>query len=255
MSIIRDALEFLTKQANAAAGPIITHPKEEPPHIYLLDGERKVAVPETRKHKASSLDAVMSFHQSESKNNASSPATWYSRKGVVCLLDDDIRRDRVEMPLNPSPQLKVILSWGDQSQPFKQPNLILMLRTMFKRNMTRCPNLLELLRSIRFESGQVVNSEIVKSRASISKSIENKVSGKDELPDEFYLNVPIFSEPYAFIEGLIGVALEMDAGTQSFTLHPFPGDVERQVTLAEDVIGKALREALGDDAAVYYGEP
>jgi hypothetical protein len=247
--MIKEALQYLAERFTKAETPFHLHPPQEPEHVYLLNGEKVVADPKPRSHQPWDLSAVIEFGKTYETSKL-----WYSRNGVCLFIDDDVRRDRLDMPLEFSPQLETIQGWGDASKPMGQRDLILLLRTMFKRNMTRCPKLLDVIRSLKFESGKVTTSAVGSSKASISKSIESKVSGADDLPDDVYFNVPIFQEPFANMEGVIDVALEMDGGTEKFTLHPIPGTVEQQICLAEKSIGAKLIEELGEDR-VFYGTP
>jgi hypothetical protein len=158
------------------------------------------------------------------------------------------------MPLTFSRQLSLIQSWGDCSKPYSQREFILMFRTCFKRCMGQCSGLIDIIKSLKFESGKVAASVIGSSKASVSRSIESKVSGAADVPEEIYLNVPVFADPFGKAEAIIDVALEVDGGTEKFTLHPVPGTIERQICLAEQSIGKELIDAIGQDR-VFYGVP
>src|SRR5438132_6906700 len=241
-------LEYLATQAKLAAGPKFHHPKEEPENVYFMDNTRVTALPKPRDHQAADLDTVVAWA-------GDGGATWYSSSGVVHILNDDTRFDRVTLKLGFSDQLQTIMAWKDRSPLFTQAKLILALRTLFKRNMQQCPALLDLIRNLRFKTGSNVQSEIGKNKASISKSIESQVSGAEDLPADVFFNVPIFGRPFSNIEGLVNIAIEMDAGTETIVLYPIPGDVEKAIELAEAAIGGKLVEMIGDAGPVYHGVP
>lgn len=249
-----EALKFLAEQAEKASVPFILKPEAEPDHIYYINGDIQVAKPNPRQHTAADLSAIIAVASDPANPNAE---VWYSAAGVVCVLDADTRRDHVVLPLAFSPQLKEILSWGDKSKPFGQRELILKLRTMFKRSLDQSPGLLDLLRSLKFTASSVTGSNISSNKSSVGKSIEAEVTGAAALPDEFWLSVPVFAGgAFRPIEAKVDVAIEMDAVAQTFTLHPVPGTVAQQVALAEGVIGETLRAELkSTPAKVYYGNP
>jgi hypothetical protein len=248
-----EALKFLAEQAEKASVPFILKPEAEPDHIYYINGDIKVAKPQPRLHTAADLSAIVTVASDLDEN----VEVWYSAAGVVCILDADTRRDHVVLPLAFSPQLKEILSWGEKSKPFGQRELILKLRTMFKRSLDQSPGLLDLLRSLKFSSSSVTGSTVGSNKSSVGKSIEAEVTGAAALPDEFWLNVPVFAGgSFRPLEAKVDVAIEMDAVAQTFVLHPVPGTVAQQVALAEGVIGETLRAELkSTQAKVYYGNP
>lgn len=246
------ALKLLSDQAVKAYGPHIVNREAEPPHVYFVDGKRTVAEPPPRDHVAADLGAIIDFAKANPK-----ASVWYSAAGVTCLVDDATRRDRVSLKLSLSRQLEKIMSWGDKSPPMKQRDFILMLRTMFKRNLAQAPNLIDSVRIVKFTASKQTDANIGSGKASIGTKIETEISGAGGIPDDFFFNVPIFGEPFGNIEGLIDVALEMDATSESFTIHPVPGTISKQIALAENVIGETLRKAIEDGGKsgprVFYG--
>jgi hypothetical protein len=252
--MIDSALKFISDQAVKASGPHINTVPAEPPYVYFVNGERKIAEPAPRAHVAKDLSAIIAFAKASEEIQANTATVWYSADGVVCFIDDATRRDYIYLPLSFSPQLKEIIKWGDRSPPIKHHAFILLLRTMFKYCLTQAPNLIANLRVVKFASSSTTNSATGSSKVSIGKSIEAEVSNADGIPEEFFFNVPIFAEPLSKMEGLIDVALQCDAGSESFTLIPTPGAVAKQIALAENAIGATLREELGE-GVVHYGSP
>ena len=248
--MIVDALKWLYDVSVCAEGPNVTKPPGEPAHVYILDGQRMFASPEPRAHEAFSLDAIVQFAQREQN-----PVVWYNDGGATVILDDSTRRDRCTLVFDRSAQLATISGWGAKSPPMEQAQLLLLLRTLFKYNLQQAPKLLDILKSIRFTSGKLVDSTALKNKSSISRSIEEEVTGVERLPDDFMLNVPIFAPPFNAMEGAIEVALEADAASETFTLYPLPGAIESAVELAVQTIGARLREALGKDVMICHGQP
>lgn len=244
--MLKEFLETVSSQAVKAAGQQHIHPKEEPGHVYFLDGKKHVAEPAPRKHVAFDLSAIIEFAQA----NAGA-SVWYDRDAVVCLIDDATRRDRVTLSLAMSDQLDEIHGW-ERGKAFSQRELIFLLRTMFARNMARCPNLLAALRKVNVTNNAGGSSEIKPGKVSVSRSVEHEVSGAASLPEHFELDVPVFDGVFPSVGGTVAIALELDAASPSpFTLIPFPGDLERVWRAAEEWIGDQLRDL--PDGVVHYG--
>lgn len=248
--MIAEALKYLADTAVKGSKPFVSRAEPEPSHVYYLNGERTEATPAPCNFTAKDLTAIVQFATQNPKSTV-----WYSSDGVIVILDPETRRNHVTLPLEYSPQLYEIVSWGDRSKPISQRDLILKLRTVFKRCLDHSPQLIELLRALRFTTGTTTDAKVSASKTSIGKSVEAEVTGAAALPDEFYLDVPIFSGgAFMTIRGRVEVAIEVDAAAATFTLHPIPGMVSQQIALAEGSIGQTLRAAIGEDR-VHYGNP
>lgn len=114
-------IEDLVKKAN---GLQIVHVPGEPAHLYwaALGNEMKRvhANPAPRNHKVHDIkslaDMVLRFagkhaYSEGEPNETLSVSIWYSREGIVALLDDDDRRDRITHPIKLSAAMKRLLAW------------------------------------------------------------------------------------------------------------------------------------------------
>lgn len=253
--MLKELYEAIGQQAVKALAPAALYPDREPDHIYwtrAADGtlDYHEADPEPRQHQAGDLSAVIAFAQRFSV----AAAVWYDRDGVVCITDDDRRRDRVALPLAPSPQLATVKAM-EPKKPFDQRELILLLRTTFADCLGCCPGFVDLLRTVKFKSKTDGESTVKHGQRSVGKAIEQQIEGTAELPEYVELLVPVFGSGFA-ANATVRLALDPDPTTEKFWLIPLPGTIEDAFAYAEDRIGDRLRDALKEsDVPVYYGDP
>lgn len=254
--MLADFVEYISRQAVNAAGSRILQETVEPDHIYLLQGpdgkvERHEAAPAPRQHKASGLAAVCEF----AGNNDGKSCIWYSRIGVVCLMDDSNRRDRVSLPLTLSPQIDSLL-FIEKTRPWlSHKELINLLKITFADCLGPAGELLSIVKNIRFKSGSEVDSQLAPHGRSLGSKIEAQVTGPHSLPDEVAFSVPIFLGAVESWQ-TVTLAFDSDAATQKFQLVPLPRSIERAITFAERQIETEIAEGLdGTEVPVYYGCP
>lgn len=249
--MFKEFFEAISGQAVKASGlKVIKLPGPE--HIYLIDqGEGRFQIrntePPPRKHKAFDISAVVQFAAKHE-----SAAVWYSRVGVVCLTDDDTRRDEVRLVLSLSEQVKAIATIS--GKPFAQRDLILLMRTTFADCLGAAGDLLAVLRGVRFRSAAGGESMVKHGSRSVGKTLEQEITGTGALPEYVKLQVPVWGNAFLSVQ-TVRLALEPDPETETFKLIPLPGELERAIEAGEGRLGAVLREQLGKGAALYYGEP
>ena len=252
--MLKEFIDCISERAVKAAGPFVTPVAAEPEHVYLLNGVRQIAEPRPRDHKAMSLQTIVAFAMRDvDSHDGNPPATWYSRSGVVLLLSDTTRRDRVTLALDYSPQLKRLQALEAQPKPFGQRELIFMLRTTFAHCLAPAGNILDVLRCVKWRSKAAADATVQHGKTSIGKTLEQELTGTGALPEYLTLDVPIFASGFPALRGNVELALEPDAATETFQLLPLPGSIETAIADAEARIGAELRAALGEGAAIYYG--
>jgi hypothetical protein len=251
--MLKEALEFLSQQARDGKKVQILKPEAEPKHVYAIvqeDGsaEWRDAQPQPRAHVAASIQPVIDF-----ASKADDAAVWYSRAGVVALIDNDTRRDRVTLPLSLSPQMVKLLELERASHSFPQPAFVKLLRTTFADCLSTAGNLLDIIRTVKFINNDGGTAVVQQGKTSIGRQIQQEVTGAGALPDYVTLTVPTFAGAFLF-RGPVRCALEVNTGDQTFQLLPLPGELEANQAGAEAAIGEVLRAGLGDVPA-YYGRP
>lgn len=254
--MLKEAIEKIRELTEQSMRPVIICPDLEPDHIYLIaqpgqPPQRVEAEPEPRDHAAQDLGTVLQFADEGSR-------VWYSRNGVVVLLDDLERRDRVTLRLRLSEQLACLLVLESTPRQFSQQELILALRTTFRDCLSAHPNLVDNLRHLRWKAGQQSDVTIKHGERSVGKQLESQVLGTDKLPEYLRLVVPVFANCFESVYASIDLALEPDTATEKFRLIPIPGLIEAQLRRAETRLGVLVVEALGEQASlvpVSYGSP
>lgn len=253
--MLKEFVEALASQAVRAATPQLEETDRTSDYavrtaggdVRFIKGE-----PARRTHAALDLETCVAFAQRFSES-----ALWYSRASVVCLIDDDDRRDMTTMTLTPSAQI-VKLQWLESSQPLMgQRDLLFMLRTVFPGALEAAPKLIDLLRNIRFESGAVTTAVSERGKSSIGKAIAESATFLDTLPECVTLYVPVI------VNGSlrrsvrpVACALEVFEGEQKFKFFPLPGEVERAFSAFESELMATLHSLLGESKVpIYYGKP
>lgn len=256
--MLKEFLEYLSVQAVRAARPVIDEAAPEPDHVYRLnmpDGTSQLveATPEPRGHRAMSLQPILNFAAKYSEE----AAVWYYRHAVVCLTDDETRRDRITLALEQSEPLKKLQAIA--GKPIDQREFLLLLRTTFARCLGRAGNLYAVLRAVKFQVNQAGHSNVGPGKASIGKTLEQEITGSADLPETIELDLPIFETGFPMLRGVVECALEADPATQKFSLIPLSGDIEREIAEAEAKIADLLVDGLklvnAESVPVYYGSP
>ena len=255
--MLKEFVEQLAKQAVDAAMPRIIVSDRQPKDVFALavpgqTPEWKVAQPAARDHKAACVATVVAKTLTGTK-----PVIWYSRTGVIGLLDDNSRRDRVTFALSPSPQMKELALLETHKDNLKQRDLIFMIRTTFKDCLGPAGNLLEVLRKITFTLGDSGTAVEKHGKRSVGRQIEEEMTGAAALPEYVRLDVPVFSEAAVYRHThRVELALEPDAATASFKFFPLPGQTEMAFGKAEDWLAEIIAEELdGGPAECLLGTP
>jgi hypothetical protein len=252
--MLKEAIEYVVGEArDSQAAKVFTAP-QEPEGVYYLqkpDGtvEKVTADAPLIRHTAADLSAVVEFAADGSE-------IWYSREKVVCVIDRDSRRESVTLTLELSPQLKELQKLEANPRNLDQRQIVYLLRTTFRRCLGRAGNLLDVLRSIRFNSQAAGEGVVQHGKASIGKTLKQEITGTDNLPEYFVLEVPVFTNASLAQVFPVECALEPDAATQSFKIIPLPNEIEGAVAGGERMIAQLLSAALGDEAMqhVHYGK-
>lgn len=259
--MLQEAIEYVVNEARKSKDARVIEVRHEPDGVYYLqkpDGtvERIMAEASHRRHTAMDLSAVVEFFQ---ENKSQAARIWYSRDRVVCVLDDDTRRESVTLNLELSPQIKRLQQLeGTSGGSMDQRAIVLMLRTTFRRCLGRTDNLLGLLRSIRFSGVSTGEGVVEHGKSSIGKTLQQELKAASELPEYVTLDVPVFTHPSLAIKFFpIECALEPDAAECKFKLLPLPGEIERAVADGETMIAQLIGIAVGDEGMerVHYGKP
>ena len=254
-----DLIQETAVKANGATGKAdLIHPAQEPEHVYYLvtptgKPERVEAAPEPRGHAIVTCEEVCEFvdmHKSDST------AVWFGRDAVVVLLDDTTRRDRAELTLIQTPQLKLLAELGATARNLEPKKF----RRMLRVDLGDCLNDLTLLNwvsNFKASSGSATQVMLGKSKESLGREVqEAAVNESGECPDEILLSVRVFDDPGLTIRRPIRCAVDVDisGGEAQFRLSPFPLEIHKAIEDEVLNIGQLLRSTL-TDVKVFRGTP
>jgi hypothetical protein len=261
--MLKELFESIGKTAVKAEGQRIFTAAAEPKHRYYLSDENGALTavesgPEPRHHVAGGMEVIVDFAKRfhSPAEGDGMPAIWYSRGGIVCLIDDGTRRDRVDMPLKLSKQMEVLLCLEGKRGGLKQAELIKLLRIEFADALSQAEGLVDLVRRVKFTVGAQTETEVRHTKTSIGRSLEAEITGASAIPENVTLEPRIFASGFPNIRRRIVCALDVDPQIEQFFLTPLAGETENALFDAESVIGDKLEELLGEvEVPVYYGAP
>ncbi len=216
--------------------------------INFLNGD-----PKPRNHVAYDLGAIINF-----ADRSDTSAIWYSRKAVVCIVDDDDRRDVVTLKMLLSEEILKLISLQQSKPAFDQRSFLTLMRTVFTpASLPNHPSLIGDLRVVKFDAAQSANTDIGRGKSSVGKSAMAVVEGWDKLPEVVSLSVPVFHNPLFQTRSTVQCALEVNEQEQRFQLFPLPGKVEQAIVEAEGILGNLIIEGGGSELSgrIHYGEP
>jgi hypothetical protein len=263
--VLTEALAYLFDQGAASKNAQVLRPEAEPKHVYAVvdpDGtlEWRDATPAPRDHKAGSLQPVVDFALT-SLGTDYSAAVWYSRNGVVCLINDYQRRDRVSFAFNLSPQVNLLLELQKSRAWYSQKDFIRLLKVDLAGCLALAGNLLDVVRAVKFVNNAAGETVVAHGKTSVGRSIQQEVTGAGALPEYVTVDVPAFAQATVPYRSQVKCSLDVDPANATFQLTPLPGDVEKAVADCEKKLGSHIGEMLGNggdkDGAVgvYFGKP
>lgn len=139
------------------------------------------------------------------------------------------RRHRAVCPLQYSDPWTFLQT---ESIELNQKDLIRTLRITFDGLLKDQGTLLAKIRKLKFDNEGNVTTNIQHGNEAISKSLLTKISGVEEIPEEFLLQLKVYENYTQNVT--IRIALELISEKGRFELIPFPGQLEQ-----------AQRETLG----------
>lgn len=254
-----DVIESISALSKRAEAVSVVHPEAEPDHVYLLvdrlssDVKKLSAEPEPRDHLAGDLaslaaEATRIAEVAEDSN----VVIWYSRGGVVAI-DDKCRRDTVVLPIKHTPQFNTLLGLEKSKAKLDQKRFVLLLRVDLGECLAKTGNFLGLIRQLKFVAGKDTGGTVQHGKESISRSTIAEVSGAEAVPEEVTLRVRVFELADDKTSQDVKCAIELDGVTETLSIFPFPGELDRAVQDAERAIGEKLRAAA--TVPVIYGSP
>ena len=181
---------------------------------------------------------------------------WYDSVGVVLVIDDDGHRlETAVLNLDLSDVFKTLVALREMKKWHTHRDFIRLLRIDLARTIED-GSLLNRIRKVKIENGEMLSSEVRKSKESLGRQITAEISGESEIPDEVVLLVPVYSTAGEKARYPIACSVEADpTRSEPFRLMPLPDEIERVEQLATDFIAERLKEHLPELVPCYFGSP
>ncbi len=257
--MLKELLEAISEQAVTASTPApIEIDLRKPYLIRDADGETTLRLPSKdprRIHRPASIEAISMFAAHNSLGDKAS--AWFDRTGVTLFPVDIDREDALIFLLTTSPQLAEIIRWskdGPGGMTFDQKAIKRLLMVRMKGCLMNADDVLQTLSQVRWIQNEQKDTNVLKGKSSLGKSLQTEFVGIDSLPDYLTFNVPVWENGFVRRQP-IEVALEPDEQSQSFRLIPVTGAIETAFSEAETVLGESLRAVLEQSVPIYYGKP
>lgn len=258
--MIKDALAFLAEKFEAAAKPVLA--SEFPQGDVYLIGRDTVTVAKSPPPRAHRVDTISAFVEAiRVYSDDSESVVWVGESEAVLMIDDaDYRVDRVTLPLKITDVFKRLTSLQNSSM-LEQKEFVRLLAVDLASAL-HPTKLLNQVRRVRFETGQIVTANRQRTSESMGREINASVQvAEGEVPER----VECMAYVHAVVSGAddplfaVPCAVEVDASVGRFRLTPLPDVIETTMRASLDHIAETLRDLLaasdGPKPTVLRGSP
>ena len=244
---LKEALELIQETAQQAqAAQLIDIADVRMAHYQIGSEVKDFEIPPMpRDHAVNSLQDMIAY-VAENK----SAVVWHGTDGVIAILDDLDRRDRVTFALAFSQRMETLRKLAKEKPTFDQTKFIRLLRIDLGLDNTA---VVAKFRKLDWENGDKARGDVKHGDARLSREVIAKVEGIDQLPEEIRVPVPVYRQAGEREEYEVLCAVEIDARNQTFQLLPLPDEIERVIDLHQADIRSRLDADL--TCPVYYGRP
>jgi hypothetical protein len=180
------------------------------------------------------------------------PEVWHSSQGLTLLCDRDDRHERLVMPLQMSERFSLLWKLASGAS-YSTSGIVSLLR--YELHSAGLDSLVARLRKVNFERKGTGERTVEHGRESFGKSVEAQIQGRDDIPDEFAVEVPVYVTGglRSATTARVRVGLEIDVEKEQFRVRTLADEIEETLITAQLAIGDALRNTL--DCPVYHGVP
>lgn len=166
-------------------------------HYRTLDGEiREFDInPEPRAHRVATLVDLVRAQKTFAIDGKESDI-FIGESVLACLLDSGDRRDGVCMDLRNSEPYTTLLALADDTDEdighdVPQGEFVRLLQT----RLAGCvdPDIVAACKMLKVEASGAVTSGIGQGQRSMGKDVDERVTGRDKLPETIHVNFPIYA--------------------------------------------------------------
>lgn len=185
------------------------------------------------------------------------PEVYYGARKVTILCDRVDRRDRFDVPLCPTEKFLTIQDLARNDKFSADPReMVKFLRS--KLGPGAVPQaLIDALRVMTFSRRSSTALSDAHGRDSLGSQVDAEVAGAVPIPEEFTVELDVFSNPgyrkitHATVQ--LGVNLNMQQ--EQVELFVLPDELQIAMDFACSEIGRFLRDRIHSDVPVIHGAP
>lgn len=209
--------------------------------------------PPLRNHTVYDLDSLIAWAvPREDDPQIRVPTVWHSPGGVVVLLDDEDRRDRVTFPLTLTRAALAIRALrAEERKAWQQRELIRFLRI----ELGLPPAIIAPWRRLDWDSSQKTASIAEHGRDRMGRDVSAAVVGAVDLPEVIAVPLVLYEQSGEQEVYQVLLAVEIAAIEQRIYLAPQPLALENAILAHQQTIQARLVGSLGEAARVYFGSP
>jgi hypothetical protein len=252
--MLKEALQFFFDVSVKSKGPQELNVDDQRAAHYIVDGQHVVVPrpPHPRSHEVATLESLVAL-ANRFKAAGESPVVWYSHEGLDLVIDDSGHRvDSVSLSFNNSDQWNLVLVL--KGERYDHKTFVRLLRTTLSDALMP-GDLLEKIRTLKFENGSITSTTVKRQEESLGKTITARVdAGKVEIPEEVVLSVPMYTNPGEEEHYPIRCIVDVDPEYQKFALIPVPNAINEAQKAAAQSIAERLDAGL-NDVPFYFGNP
>lgn len=250
--------EFLDRIVGLAKGAhrfeFQTH-ESLPRKVFVRNGEtitEQLVPPPEREH---GLVGFADFVRAVSdKDIAPAPVVFADGARVVALLDGDDRRETVEVDLQASRRFLLCQGLEANALTLKARQAVKFLR--YDLHGGNIDHVIQALCRVDFTRTSAGKSHVDHGRESLGKSVEAAVQQAENVPKEFVLAIPIWTNPgFDRYTANITFGLDFDLEAEAVVLRVLSDECTRVQNLAVRAAIADLQEALPDGTPIFQGTP
>ncbi len=276
-SQLKDAVEFVSKQAVEAAGAAIKAKIIELPHepkgtyaIVKADGTVDVRASRNppRDDALGSVDQVADYAAylatlrvgGDPLQSLVQVNVWLSPHSV--LIEGEDQENRVDslrigsgsVPLNRTPEFAALAEQAEEPEPMTHRDFVKFLRI----KLAGCADdtldaLIRTIRKISFAASDQGTSDVSRGRESMSRSLLSEVAAEaGDIPEQIALRVRLFDDRAMQVRRKIRCLIEVDAVQKVFTFVPLAADVKQAIDEEMGDLASALLPQMPDGSNVFY---
>jgi len=238
-------------------------------HFFVKGDHHEIKIPPPKRdHTVSTPTDLVAFARLYTARRAheadlAPPAVlWVSDSGASLILDDNDRRDAVDLLLPWDPIFEAVLKLAEPGRPpFTQAAFVRFLRLSLGLGEDE----ITPWRHLKWQSRNDTATGVGTQGESLGREVLAHVEGREgDLPQEVKLSgLGVYSLSDLATPAVIRLAIEVDAPEQRIHLAPLPGEIEDARHFAVDTVVEFIRERLVDpdgpgdpveNVEVYRGE-